>query len=63
MPRAILLSSKKKPEHRCDLPMNGDDHFEYVMHDGALFVKLEPCDRHDEQGRIFAYVQNPFVEI
>lgn len=63
MPRVVLIGSKPRDEHRAEIEMYGQDHFEYVMHDGRLFVKLPPCDRHDDAGRIHAYVQNPFTAI
>jgi len=28
-----------------------------------LIVKMPPCDQYDEQGRVHAYVSNPFVAI
>lgn len=61
MPRVVLFN--KGAQHHTEVPMNGRDHFEYVMHDGKLFVKLPPCDQHDEQGRIHAYVSNPFTTV
>lgn len=61
--RVVLFTSNPRSEIRGDIPKNGKDHFEYVLHDGKLFVKVGTCDRHDEQGRILAYVQNPYVTV
>lgn len=61
MPRVVLFT--KGLELHAEAPMNGPDHFEYLMRDGKLFVKMPPCDQHDEQGRIHAYVSNPLAVI
>lgn len=63
--RAVLLK-KDCQDFPCEVgcPEEGDNRpYDNVIRIDELYIRREVCDRHDDQGRICAYVFQPHYEI